>query len=297
MTCKKGVSNTILVLTTAAVATFGLLAGACEPSGNHTAGADATQSRLAEWLEEGQNVVQQAGQPGELVAWYAEQQLAIPYRGGLLDEPEEEQLVVTLDGSDCVIYVEMSLALARTTMLSETSTNTFREQLKNLRYRDGKIDGYPSRLHYFSDWLLSNQDQGLIRLLFQNDDLPEVTSPDIMTSNPENYPHIDGNPATLEAMREIEQRLADRTLYYIPVERIAEFENRLQTGDILGIVTDRAHMDIAHTGLVKMLEGRAGFYHASVVGEVMVDPKSVYEYTRDRSDGIGIVVARLEEPD
>ncbi|KAA6304419.1 hypothetical protein EZS27_043932, partial [termite gut metagenome] len=38
----------------------------------------------------------------------------------------------------------------------------FRKYLRQIRYRDGRMEGYTSRLHYVSDWINDNIRKGLI---------------------------------------------------------------------------------------------------------------------------------------
>jgi len=61
-------------------------------------------------------------------------------------------------------------------------------------------------------------------------------------------------------------------------------------------VTTIEGLDITHTGLVKMDGDRAGFYHASMTGSVIVDPATIHEYTMSRRNVNGIVIARLQSP-
>ena len=35
-----------------------------------------------------------------------------------------------------------------------TTFDDYKAELEKIRYRDGVIDGYASRLHYFCDWIL-----------------------------------------------------------------------------------------------------------------------------------------------
>ena len=251
---------------------------------------------IEKWLTEGLEYWRQTRDVSSLIANYAQRQLGITYVGELLDEPDTEQLVVTLDGSDCVIYVEMSLAMAMTTMQERTGYDAFRENLTLIRYREGRIDGYPSRLHYFSDWLVTNQEKGLVDLQFQDEGLQVIEPPDFMSRNRENYRHLASDDAMLAEIRAMEERLAGMQLAYIPQDRIPEFEARFQTGDILGFVTTIDGLDITHTGLVKMDGDRAGFYHASMTGAVIVDPATIHEYTKNRRNVNGIVIARLQSP-
>lgn len=251
---------------------------------------------LDTWLDEGYEYWQQVRDVPSLISWYAERQLGIEYEAGLLDEPEEEQLVVTLEGSDCVIYVDMSLALAMTTLQGRRSYDAFRENLKWLRYREGEIDGYMSRLHYFSDWLLTNHDKGILKLLFQDEELPLMDPVHFMSDNRESYRHLAEDDEMLAEKKQVEAMLSERELRYIPREKIPEYESQFQTGDVLAFVTSIEGLDITHTSLVKMDGDRAGFYHASTSGGVIVDPATIHEYVRDRDNVDGIVVARLRSP-
>ena len=59
-------------------------------------------------------------------------------------------------------FVESMLALAGTLRAGEPTMGGFVERLAALRYRTGVPAGYPSRLHYFSDWIATNAERGLV---------------------------------------------------------------------------------------------------------------------------------------
>lgn len=248
---------------------------------------------IEKWLSDGLQL--HAGSVGtpELISFYADRQLGIAYEDGLLDASDEEQLVVTLEGSDCVIFVETSLALAMSTLNSQTSFDEFRDNIRLIRYRDGIINGYESRLHYFSDWLATNEKKGLISILYQDNDLPEIGPVRFMTANRSRYRHLAASDNIYVKIREIEEELDSRRLKYIPRNRISEFESEFRTGDVLAFVTSIEGLDIIHTALIKTDGGRAGFYHASQTGSIIVDSKTIFEYLGDRSNIKGIIIARL----
>ncbi|MDG5767234.1 DUF1460 domain-containing protein [Balneolales bacterium ANBcel1] len=260
---------------------------------HHT--GSSPDSTLSDWLDRGWHTFRQDTEVPALISFYAEQQMGLPYVDGLLDQSGEEQLVVTLDGTDCVIYVEMALALAlaMTTLGGSTSVDDFRSHLEAIRYREGRVDGYGSRLHYFSDWLMTNDDKGLLTLLFQDEDLPAIGPVRFMSENRERYRHLAENERNWRMVRATEKQLDDRVLRYIPADRIPEFESRFQSGDVLAFVTTIDKLDISHTGLVLMDGDRAGFYHASLTGSVITDPGTIYEYVRRQETIKGIVIARL----
>lgn len=253
---------------------------------------DEDRATITGWLEEGAERFGPDADPSDVIEFYGRKQLGIEYVGGLLDEDPVETLVVTLQGSDCVLYVENTFALALTTLQGSRSWDRFTDNLKLLRYRDGEIEGYNSRLHYFSDWMKTNEEKGLFDVLHQEPELPVVNLVQFMSANREAYPKLAESDSLFYLVATREAELRSRTLYYIPTEKIPEYEKQWKTGDLLGFVSTIDGLDIAHTALIHRDGDRVGFYHASTVGEVMIDPKTIYEYTRDRRNVKGVVVAR-----
>jgi len=263
--------------------------------------AASDRDTISDWLSTGAALADNLRGEGvsgdqitrELIRFYSEKQLGIAYVAGLLDEPRVETLVVTLQGSDCVLFVEHAVAMAMTTMQGTARYDAFEGNLALFRYGDGVIDGYASRLHYFSDWLQTNADSGRIGLLFQHDDLPVLQQVHFMSDNREAYWQLAENDSLYALMIERETELnSGNTLRYIPQDRIPEFESQMQTGDILSFVTTIGGLDISHTAIVNREGNRAGFWHASTTGSVKKDEKTIYEYTRDRGNVKGIILAR-----
>jgi hypothetical protein len=60
--------------------------------------------------------------------------------------------VCNLQGLDCFTFDENVLALYLTKKKNSNSYTDFQNILTELRYRNSKIDGYASRLHYFVEW-------------------------------------------------------------------------------------------------------------------------------------------------
>jgi len=101
----------------------------------------------------------------------------------------------------------------------------------------------------------------------------------------------------LGPLARMEARVSSRSLYQISKSRVAGIESKLQSGDIIGIVSrDRSGLySTAHVGLaLRTNDGVLHFMHASSpgnAGRVVVDDRlSKYLY-RYRTDS-GILVAR-----
>lgn len=219
-----------------------------------------------------------------------------PYVAGLLDAPEEETLVVSLDGFDCVLLVETALALAQGIAQQDYTYHTFVQNLEAMRYRDGTMDGYCSRLHYFSDWIRDNERRGLVANITREvGGEPLEKTIDFMSNHRDSYRHL-ANDSLYQGILDVEAALADLTVYHIPQDRIRPVYDQLQAGDIIATSTDIEGLDVTHTGLVfAHPDGRKGFLHASTSGGVKVSP-DLQSYIENNRVQIGIVVARPQSP-
>lgn len=208
-------------------------------------------------------------------------------------EVEPEQLVVNLRQFDCVTYVESMLAMARVLDDPVPTFERFLEELQTIRYRDGRISGYPSRLHYFSDWILDNQRMGIVTDLTRElGGVPLDERIRFMSSNQEAYSALKA-PAVLSMIREQEAALSAADLYYIPQERIAAVADRIREGDIIAATSSIDGLDVAHTGIAIWIDGQLHLMHAPLVGkDVEISERPLAERIIGISGQDGIMVAR-----
>ncbi len=216
-----------------------------------------------------------------------------PYVAGMLDEPSSETLICRLDGFDCVTFVETTLALARGIKAQDYSVASFKNHIQDQRYRGGRLDGYCSRLHYFSEWIMDNEERGNVRNISEEVGGERLAKKiDFMTANREKYPRFAKDEATFECVREMEARLEGFDFYYLPQNSIRSAYDELQAGDIVATATSVGGLDVTHSGLVyDDGEGGKGFLHASPTGGVKVSP-DLQDYIKSNKSQIGIVVVR-----
>ena len=208
---------------------------------------------------------------------------------------------VNFQGMDCWTFFEISLAFAR--MLDEAEENWIPDRLLHYievdRYRGGECTGeYLSRLHYLEDWLADNDRRGLVEDLTRSLGGRSVPhSAREMTQGWRHYRYLAANRSLLGPLAQMEARVSSRPLYQIPKNRVAGIESKLQSGDIIGIVSwDRSGLySTSHVGLaLRTNDGVLHFLHASAphnYGRVVVDARlSGYLY-HFRTDS-GILVAR-----
>lgn len=229
----------------------------------------------------------------ELIAKAALMRLETPYVANTLERGSKEELYVNLEETDCILFVESCLALVQTARSADTSYANFCRNIQNLRYRNGIVDGYPSRIHYTSEWLLQAEKNGLIKEMSRdiaNTPLNQKFS--FMTEKSDRYKHLKGNAANIAKIRQAEEYLNSHEYYYIPNDKIEEYAHKINTGDIFGFCTSTKGLDLSHVGIAYWENGRLTFIHASMGAmKVVIEKKTLEEYAKSGKSTVGIRVA------
>jgi hypothetical protein len=230
----------------------------------------------------------------ERVLTVARSFLGVPYVHGAL-EKKEEILVINLRALDCWTFVENSMAVALAAAIDDEPSETFPQFVQQLRYWGGKIDGYGSRLHYFSSWLIQAQQLGYLKDITAAlpGAIPLRKSINFMSTHPNAYPAL-RNPEILRQVEIVEQRLSRHAWYYIPQHKVAAMEEEIKDGDIIAITSGKLGLDIAHEGFALRVRGRVHLLHASSLGKrVVISALPLAEYLIAQKGQTGILVARM----
>jgi hypothetical protein len=243
---------------------------------------------------------------GERVGRIGETFVGSIYIPATLEAPGPEHLVINLRALDCVTFVENALALAHFVKEAprdvldrpEDAMRMYQDMITRLRYRDGRLDGYPSRLHYFSEWLADNERRGVLDLVTQ--DLGGVVDPEritFMSGHRTAYAAL-ADQAFYDEIGRIEGQLNQSPRYYIPEQGVAAVADRIQTGDVIAATSTLAGLDVAHTGIALWKDGALHLMHAPLVGKnVEISELPLAERLLDINAQDGIMVARpLEAP-
>ncbi len=217
-----------------------------------------------------------------------------PYVASTLEIEGDEQLVINLQGMDCTTFVEYVLALSHSIKTRKTSFGDFAENIACIRYRNGAINGYTSRLHYFTDWLQNNTEKGSISVI--NDlpgSIPMELNLNFMSRNPHLYQQL-SSEALVDSMKIIETRLKDLPFQYLPKTSIQQAEDKILDGDIIAFVTTIEGLDVSHTGIAIHQNERLHLLHASTrTNQVEITPLPLSEYLSPLGKVSGILVARI----
>lgn len=217
------------------------------------------------------------------------------YAAGTLDRDSVEKLQPYLQETDCTTFVETVLALARTAVKKQSTWDEYCRQLTALRYRNGKIDGYLSRLHYFSDWIANNEQKGFVTDITKiSGGVPDTLRLYFMSRNADRYPALQRNATLVDGIAVQERSLNGKIIYYLPTFRLDSASlATIQSGDIIAFTTDIPGLDIAHVGIAIQNNGEVRLIHASSSqGRVIVENRSILQQLKDNKKFSGIRIIR-----
>jgi N-acetylmuramoyl-L-alanine amidase-like len=235
---------------------------------------------------------------GDIVAALGFSFLGVPYVAHSLEAPGPECLVVNLRAFDCTTFMENCLVLARCVRLKLRSFDEYKRQLQFVRYRNGVLTGYPSRLHYFTDWVWDNERKKVVRDVSELIGGKRVEKPiDFMSTHSSSYRQL-ADSSNVRMTKEMEERLTARGYAMVPKANVRGVLAKIRNGDLIGTATSKTGIDVSHTGIAVRKDGTIKFLHAPLSGgAVQVSEGSLADYVAKIDAITGVVVARPLEPD
>lgn len=223
------------------------------------------------------NIQQQAlGLEPELrVKLITESLLGTPYNNRTLNSQmtAEEKLIVNLKSMDCMTFIEYTEAFKRS-----NDYDGFIRNLAKIRYSENGIS-YVERRHFFTDWL-QQADGSVI-------DVTTLISPNsiavnkILNQKSNGQLLMKGLPMT------------NRLVRYIPTKYINNSVlGAIQTGDYIGIYSNKPELDVSHVGIAIRQDDKIYFRNASSLKRVLkVSDIELEQYLQGKA---GIVVLRSQ---
>lgn len=234
--------------------------------------------------------------------WFARQFLGVPYVAHTLELNDKEQLVVNTRELDCTTLVETVTALTLCAQQGKKTWNDYLTTLKTLRYRQGKLDRYTSRLHYFSDWIRDKQSMKIIKEI-QSPNPPftavQRVNVNYMSTHPTAYKALKAQPELVPVIRQQEQSLNTVKARYIPKSALRRSTKALRQavhdGDIIAITCNKKGLDIAHLGFAVWKKDGLHLLNASMIHKKVVEePMTFYQYLQKHPSHTGIRVLRIK---
>jgi len=148
-----------------------------------------------------------------------------------------EVFVASLNGFDCVTYVETILVLSRATNSAE-----FVDWLRKIRYEGGRVE-WRLRNHYMTNWIRNNARLGVLRRLPLRG-VPAVTKQRVLDVVPSLPP--------------VRSRFE-----CVPKRSLKKFLSQAETGDLIFFASTRKHLDVFHCGIIVRDGDHVRMRHAS----------------------------------
>ena len=234
--------------------------------------------------------------------WLARQFLGVPYVAHTLEVNDDERLVVNTRQLDCTTLVETVTALKLCTQLGKKKWSDYLYTLSQLRYRQGRLNGYPSRLHYFSDWIRDKVKMQLVTDIQQPNPpftAVQTVSVNYMSTHPDAYKALKSNPTLVPEIRAQEQSLTGLKVRYIAKRQLrnsASLRKVVKDGDILAITCNKKGLDIAHLGFAVWRKDGLHLLNASMLHKKVVEESmTLWQYMQKHKTFTGIRVIRIKE--
>lgn len=225
--------------------------------------------------------------------------LDIPYVAHTLEADGPEELIINCDEVDCTTLVEYVLAESLSPIKQgQVLESDFAKNLQKIRYRNGEIVDYTSRLHYIADWINNGVRNGFL------EDVTATKSPDVeklsiyyMSNHPESYKKLSDSEENLSKIKMIEKELTGQEVHYLPKDKLPyNGLTWIKNGDIIAITTNTPGLDVAHMGIAFYIEGKLTLLHASSTQKkVVVSKTALSQMLKDNDKWTGIRVLRMKK--
>ena len=259
---------------------------------------DADGTTITKLLDEARRLEVDTNLP----LFFARKFLGIPYVAHTLEVNDTEQLVVNTRQLDCTTLVETVTALTLCARRRTYTYEAYRIALTAMRYRQGIIDGYPSRIHYFTDWIVSNTEAGIVSEV-QAPNPPftalQTVKVNYMSQHPQSYKALSRHPGFVADIARMEQRISGLKFRFIPkseVNNTVAMRQAVHDGDIIAITCSKPGLDIAHLGFAVWHDDGLHLLNASQLHKKVVEePMTLRQYLQKHPSHTGIRIIRINK--
>ena len=232
--------------------------------------------------------------------FFARKFLDVPYVAHTLEVNDQEELVINVRELDCTTLVETVTALTLCAYQKQFTFAAYQNNLRNMRYYNGVIDGYPSRIHYFTDWIVTNQKVGIVSEIQQpNPPFTAVQTVKVnyMSEHPQSYKALKAHPEYVTDIKKTEQRITGQKFRFIPKSEVKDtkaMREAVHDGDIIAITCNKPGLDIAHLGFAVWQKDGLHLLNASQLHKKVVEePMTLYQYLQKHPSHTGIRIIRI----
>jgi len=178
--------------------------------------------------------------------------IGAPYLANRLSKSNPEKVYFSFTDFDCVTYVENVLALYH----SKGNHLQFSENLIKIRYNDSI--SYENRNHYLTSGL-----DKMVKLNFLTPINNSFNSKSVFKKINYLSEHLNNKNIDNNKLKEIENIISNRPIYYFDSMNDYDTNNLIQNGDVIAFVSSRNDLDFKHVGFVYFKNNKKYILHAS----------------------------------
>ncbi len=234
--------------------------------------------------------------------FFARKFLGLPYVAYTLESSGKERLVINTRQLDCTTLVENVTALTLCANRGHYAWESYLQTLREMRYRDGIVDGYPSRIHYFTEWITSNTVKGIVNEIQSPESVfsaLQTVRVDYMSKHPKSYKALSSHPEYISKIRQMEQNVSGGKFRYIPKAGVTNSQllrRAITDGDIIAITSKKQGLDIAHLGFAVWKADGLHLLNASQLHKKVVEePMTLGQYLQKHPSHSGIRIIRIKK--
>lgn len=238
--------------------------------------------------------------------YFGKKFLGLPYVGHTLELGDKEHLIINLRELDCTTFVETVVALSLCDKNNQRTFDDYCQNLMKIRYRNGMMNGYPSRLHYFTWWGEDNERLGIVKDITPKSEpwgpysAVQTIHINYMSQHPSLYKQLKNHPEFIPAIKAMEDEVNGMRFRYIPKRNLnwkqTSSLGMIHDGDIVAMLTGKDGLDTRHIGIAFWQNGQLHLLHASsLYKKVVMSKETFYEYEMKQPKHTGIRVWRLME--
>ncbi len=234
--------------------------------------------------------------------FFARKFLGLPYVAYTLESSGKERLVINTRQLDCTTLVENVTALTLCANRGHYSWESYLQALREMRYRDGIVDGYPSRIHYFTEWITSNTAKGIVNEIQSPESVfsaLQTVRVNYMSKHPKSYKALSSHPEYISKIRQMEQNVSGGKFRYIPKAGVTNSQllrRAINDGDIIAITSKKQGLDIAHLGFAIWKADGLHLLNASQLHKKVVEePMTLGQYLQKHPSHSGIRIIRIKK--
>ena len=235
----------------------------------------------------------------ELVKTLLPQFGGITYGVGGAGCPSEKTLI-NFFSFDCVTFVETFWSISRTlyefqsglVKPSQDPFLVFSKNLNRIRYFGGENCGISYRIHYFTQQMEELDRAGFVFNVGMANGVPFKKSINYISQNGNRYGDISGSAHN----KSLESILSSTPRFYYPTSIREQYYPMAKNGDIIAFSSVEPGLDVSHTGLITVEDGRPRLNHASQkYGKVVLGQDLDYYLTnRTKVDGFFVYRPRFD---